>query len=69
MKHTIVKMGEPLTVMDDNRKKTFINGYAFMDEHGSCIMIVYGENRRDTLSKYLNEDGDELGLKYLTIQL
>ena len=39
-------------------------GYAFIDECGGCIIIVYGEGRRDAMAKYLNEDGDMLKIKY-----
>jgi hypothetical protein len=46
-----------------------LNGYAFMDEYGCCIIIVYGENKRDAMSKYLTEDGDLLKIKYKIIDL
>lgn len=32
--------------------KGFLNGYAFLDEMGFCIIIVYGENKRDLLIKH-----------------
>lgn len=41
--------------IDDNKIKHSYNGYAFLDIQGNCIIIVYGENRRDSLSKYLLE--------------
>lgn len=31
------------------------NGYAFIDKMGHCIIIVYGEGKRDSLAKYLKE--------------
>ena len=59
----------PLEIVDDKGNLIKINGYAFMDECGSCIIIVYGEGRRDAMSKYLNDDGDPLGIKYKIINL
>jgi len=68
MNHKIEKM-PPLEIIDDKGKLIKINGYAFMDENGSCIIIVYGEGRRDAMSKYLNSDTDPLGIKYRIINL
>jgi hypothetical protein len=68
MNHKIEKM-PPLEIIDDKGKLIKINGYAFMDESGSCIIIVYGEGRRDAMSKYLNSDTDPLGIKYRIINL
>lgn len=68
MKHTIEKM-PPLEIVDDKGNLIKINGYAFMDECGSCIIIVYGEGRRDAMSEYLNSDSDPLGIKYKIINL
>lgn len=59
----------PLEIADDRGKLIKINGYAFMDECGSYIIIVYGEGRRDSMSKYLNGKGDPLGIKYKIINL
>lgn len=36
----------------DNKK---LNGYAFIDEYDHCIIIVYGESKRDLIIKYLNK--------------
>ena len=68
MKHTIEKM-PPLEIVDDKGNLIKINGYAFMDECGSCIIIVYGEGRRDAMSEYLNSNSDPLGIKYKIINL
>lgn len=68
MKHTVKKMEEKLTIVVDNKLVSY-NGYAFMDETGCCIIIVYGEGRRDSMSKYLNSEGDPLGIKYKIINL
>ena len=46
-----------------------MTGYAFMDECGGCIIIVYGEGRRDAMSKYLNDIGDILNIKYKFVYL
>ena len=55
--------------MLDNRKTISTNGYAFIDEWGGTIIIVYGEGRRDDMAKYLTNDGDLLRLKYKCINL
>ena len=69
MKHTIEPMGHQLEIYED-KKMHKLNGYAFIDEHGSCIIIVYSENRRDSMSRYLDEENNySLGLKYKTISL
>jgi hypothetical protein len=54
MKHTIEKMNHKLMFLNYNKKLVSYNGYAFIDECGHCIIIAYGENRRDEISKYLN---------------
>lgn len=64
MKHTIVKMKEPLVYQNDSRKSVIMNGYAFIDEFGSTIIIVYGEGLRDDMSKYLDSNRDPLKIKY-----
>ena len=68
MKHSIVKMKHKLEYVD-GKSKISMNGYAFIDENGGTIIIVYGEGRRDDMSKYLNEDGDKIGIKYKIITL
>jgi len=68
MQHTIEKIS-PLEILDGKGKLIKINGYAFMDESGHCIIIVYGEGRRDAMSKYLNSESDPLGIKYKIINL
>ena len=69
MKHTIERMKNPLVILDDNRKPITTNGYAFIDESGGTIIIVYGEGNRDVMSKYLSEDGDLLNIKYRIVNL
>lgn len=61
MKHTIQKM--------DVKDADNLSGYAFLDESGDCIIIVYGEGRRDLMSKYLDSDKDPLHLKYKIFNL
>jgi hypothetical protein len=53
MEHTITKSKEKITFADD-KNDVELYGYAFIDKHGHCIVIVYGENRKDSTSKYLN---------------
>lgn len=69
MKHTIEKMKHPLAFQNDKGKKTTVTGYAFIDEDGGTIIIVYGEGLRDEMSKYLSSDGDKLYLKYSVVNL
>lgn len=64
MKFTIEKMKSPLTFLDDKKKEIKLNGYAFIDESGHCIIITYGEGYRDLMSKYLSNKGDQLHIKY-----
>ena len=64
MKHTIQKLNNKIEYLDDKKNKISLEGYAFIDEQGHCIIIVYGEGRRDEMSKYLNGNSDELELKY-----
>jgi len=33
-----------------------LKGYAFMDEEGRCIIITYGEKKRDILKRYLSRE-------------
>jgi len=61
-------MKDKLSIVIDGKTVNY-NGYAFIDECGSCIIIVYGENRRDAMSEYLNSKGDPLGIKYKCIDL
>jgi hypothetical protein len=61
MKHTIQKM--------NGKDADNLSGYAFLDESGNCIIIVYGEGRRDSMSKYLDNNTDPLHLKYSIINL
>jgi hypothetical protein len=69
MKYTIEKMKGPLSFLDDKKKEIKLNGYAFIDECGQCIIITYGEGYRDLMSKYLSGDGDQLHIKYKCINL
>jgi len=56
MKHTIRKMRNKIEYYDyDLKKLVSHNAYAFIDVDGRCIIIVAGEKRRDSLSKYLLE--------------
>jgi len=44
-----------LTILDENRNLIAKNGYAFIDKYGCCIIIVYGENKRDLVFEYLSK--------------
>jgi len=69
MKFTIEKLKTPLVLIGENKKEVKLNGYAFMDEYGHCIIIRYGENHRDLMAKYLSGDSDELHIKYRYVNL
>ena len=68
MEHTIEKLKHSV-VFEENKKDIIMNGYAFIDKCGRCIIIVYGEGRRDSMSKYLSGNTDELHIKYGIIDL
>lgn len=68
MKHTIEKMKNNFEYTEKNSVISY-NGYAFMDEFGDCIIIVYGEGRKNAMSKYLTEKGNSLKIKYKCIKL
>jgi hypothetical protein len=53
MKYIINPIGEK-TFEDKQTKRIFTqSGYAFIDEFNHCIIIVYGESRRDSIIKLL----------------
>ena len=68
MKYTIQNMKEPL-VYFENKKEVRMNGYAFIDEFNKCIIIVYGEGRRDVMKKYFEGPTDELNIKYQYVNM
>ena len=68
MKHTIQNLKNKLEYTE-GKTVVSLNGYAFVDECGGTIIIVYGEGRRDAMSKYLSEDGDLLQIKYKIMPL
>ena len=68
MKYSIELMNHKFEFLE-GKSKTSLNGYAFIDENGGTIIIVYGEGKRDDMSKYLSEDGDKIGIKYKCIKL
>ena len=61
-------MKTPLVYVE-NKKEFSMEGYAFLDEAGGTIIIVYGEGRRDDMDKYLTNDGDLINIKYNIIDL
>jgi len=69
MEYTIKNMNNTLSFINNEGKYVYYNGYAFMDKDGHCIIIVYGESRRDSMCKYLDDEGDSLNLKYKIINL
>ena len=69
MEFTIQKLEKPLSFLDDDRNLVSLCGYAFLDQIGRCIIIVYGESKMEQMSDYLNGDTDEIGIKYKYINL
>ena len=53
----------------ENKKKIVLNGYAFIDEFGKCIIIVFGEGRRDSMKNYFDGPTDELQIKYQYVDM
>lgn len=51
MKYTIEIM-KTILIFDDKKLK----GYSFIDEWGHCMIIVYGESKRDLMIKILSEN-------------
>jgi hypothetical protein len=68
MKHTVEKLKNKWEYIE-GKSIVSLDGYAFMDESGGCIIIVYGEGRRDAMEKYLNEKGNILNIKYKIVYL
>lgn len=68
MKYTIQNMDTPF-IFFENKKKIVLNGYAFIDELGKCIIIVFGEGRRDSLKKYFDGPTDEQHIKYQYVDM
>ena len=54
MEYTVSKMESQTPIISDNKVTGYLTGYAFIDEFNHCIIIVYGENKRDYLIKKLN---------------
>ena len=42
-----------MPVISDNKVTGYLTGYAFIDEFNHCIIIVYGENKRDLVKDKL----------------
>ena len=60
MKYTIQNIKNKLELYEGSRKLATLNGYAFIDEQGHCIIIVYSEKKRDLVKKYLE---GEIGIE------
>jgi len=61
MNFRIEKMNHQLTYIGENKKAISFNGYAFINtDNNMCMIIAYGESRRDSIIKYFNELGDRL---------
>jgi hypothetical protein len=54
MYFTVKKMEGRVAFVNENKRRVWLNGYAFLDEYGHCIIIVYGEERMKDVMKYLS---------------
>jgi len=52
MNYTIVTLPDTITYWENKEKYTLM-GYAFIGDHGLCMCIAWGENRRDFLEKLI----------------
>ena len=64
MKFTVKEFDNKLTFINEKKKITSLQGYSFQDEYGNCIIIAYGETRRDLLIEHLTGNTNELKIKY-----
>jgi len=46
MQYKIEKLGTPISYIEKN-KKVMMYGYSFIGEHGLCLCIAWGENRKN----------------------
>jgi len=56
MEYTIEKMDTKISFENDKKKDVLLMGYAFIDEMGHCVFIVYGERKRDLIIEYLSKN-------------
>lgn len=69
MEFTIERMEQNWSYLDEQRNLVSQPGFAFIDKLGHCIIIVYGEGRKNHMEKHLSGDTNELGLKYKYVEL
>ena len=53
MKFKIIK-SKKISYLLKNEKKITLQGYAFIDQYGHCICIVYGESKKVFMEKFLS---------------
>ena len=53
MNYTIQNIKKKTFEDKQTRKQVTLPGFAFIDQIGSCFIIVYGESRRDSMSESL----------------
>jgi hypothetical protein len=54
MHFTVKKMEGKVAFVNEDKRRVWLNGYAFLDECGHCIIIIYGEDRKKDVEKYFN---------------
>jgi hypothetical protein len=55
VKYEVKKLKNKLSILDQNKKKVLLTGYAFIDMRGHCIIIVYGSANKKATEEYLNK--------------
>lgn len=53
MNYKIIKLEEKISYYEKD-KKIELQGYAFINNSNLCMVIVYGENRRDIIIKVID---------------
>ena len=51
MEIVIKKFDHVLVYRNEQKKLIKLQGYSFLDSNGNCMIIAYGEERRDFLKK------------------
>ena len=57
MFYTIRDTKHRMVFVTEERKKISYTGYAFLDSFGHCVIIAYGESKRDDVERYLDDHG------------
>ena len=50
---TVKSTKHRMVFVTEEKKKISYEGYAFLDRFGHCVIIAYGESKRDDVAAYL----------------